>query len=311
MSWQQLHLQCNKANVELAEALLLEEGAISILLEDAGDEPLFEPLPGESPLWQDVIITAFFDTHTVSTHLATDFEQLANHIATQVNASRFWLSSLEDKDWTREWMSHYRPIQCSQSLWIVPKWLEAPDTTATNIIIDPGLAFGTGYHATTRLCLDWLATQNSQGQLQQKTVLDYGCGSGILAVGALLLGAKEALAVDIDPQAILATNQNAQNNRVDDKLQAFLPQAFVDYRQNHAPDIQVITANILAKPLIEFAPLFAQILKKDGTIVLAGLIQSQVDEVLSAYAPYFDMDEPFFFDNNEDRHWYRLSGKRK
>lgn len=311
MSWQQLHLQCNQSAVELAETLLLEENAISILLEDAGDEPLFEPLPGELPLWQEVIITAYFDTHTSNEHCNTNFEQIASHIATQVNASRFWLSSLEDKDWTREWMSHYRPIQCAPNLWIVPKWLKAPDDKATNIIIDPGLAFGTGYHATTRLCLDWLAQQQNKDLLQNKTVLDYGSGSGVLAVGALLLGAKNALAVDIDPQAILASKQNAQNNQVHDKLAVFLPKDFALYQQQHAPSIQIITANILAKPLIQLAPLFAQILTKDGTIVLSGLIQSQVDDVLSAYEPYFVMDKPSFFDNDEDRHWYRLSGTRK
>lgn len=306
MPWQLLHLQCEKTQVEIAEALLLEEGAVSILLEDAGDEPLFEPLPGQSPLWRDVVVTAYFDTHTGGIHSTqdTDFETLASNIASCVNASRFWLSTLEDKNWIKEWMSHYKPIRCSDNLWIVPQWLDAPDPNATNIILDPGLAFGTGYHATTRLCLNWLSHQD----LTDKTVLDYGCGSGILAVGALLLGAKNAIGVDIDPQAVLATNQNAQINQVGDRLKAFLPE---DFRADDKPHIDVITANILAKPLIGFAPFFAQILQKGGTIVLAGLIKSQVDEVLSAYTPYFDMDEPLFFDNPQDAHWYRLSGTRR
>lgn len=306
MSWQQLHLQCHKTSVELAETLLLDEGAVSILLEDAGDEPLFEPLPGEAPLWTQVVITAYFDTHTTDNHHNTDFESLASNIATKINATRFWLSQLQDKDWTREWMSHYTPIQCNDNLWIVPQWLTAPNPNATNIIIDPGLAFGTGYHATTRLCLDWLSTQN----LTDKTILDYGCGSGILAVGGLLLGAKNAIGVDIDPQAVLATSQNANQNAVADKLQVFLPEQFYAFYRDTPTHIDVIVANILAKPLIQFAPLFADILPKNGKIVLAGLIQSQVDEVLDAYTPYFVMDKPICFDNADDAHWYRLSGTR-
>lgn len=307
MSWQQLHLLCDKANTDYAEALLLEEGAISILLEDAGDEPLFEPLPNETPLWSQVVITAFFDTQTNDTYQHTDFEAMGSQIATTVKASRFWLSTLDDKDWTREWMHHYQPIAINDNLWIVPEWLDAPNPDAINILIDPGLAFGTGYHATTRLCLDWLSKQD----LKNKVVLDYGCGSGILGVAALLLGACQVLAVDIDPQAVLATRQNAERNGVQDKIKVFLPDEFKTYFEEHQPTIDTIAANILAKPLIGFTPHFAHILPKKATIVLAGLIQSQVDEVLSAYQPYFHMDSPVHFDNSDDCHWYRLSGTRQ
>lgn len=303
MSWQQLHLQCQKDQTEFAEALLFEAGAASILLEDAGDEPLFEPLPNELPLWQEVVVTAYFDTHNSQEFIHTDFEQIASEIASTVGASRFWLSTLDDKDWTREWMSHYKPICVCDDFWIVPNWQTPPHPHALNLKIDPGLAFGTGYHATTRLCLDWLYHEN----IHQKTVLDYGCGSGILGIGALLLGAKQVIAVDIDPQAILATKQNAKQNNVDGALTALLPEQF----NKDAYAIDVIVANILAKPLIGFAPLFSQILPKEGRIVLAGLIKSQVDAVLSAYAPYFTMDEPFCYTHVEDCHWYRLSGTKK
>lgn len=305
MAWQQIHLQLTKAQVELAEALFYEAEAVSILLEDAGDEPLFEPMPNEEPLWQDVVLTAVFDTNSDDRFANVNFENLAQEIGAEVGASRVWLSVLDDKDWTREWMTHYKPIQCAGNLWIVPEWLDAPDPTATNLILDPGLAFGTGYHATTRLCLDWLASQD----LTDKVVLDYGCGSGILGVGALLLGAKQVLAVDIDPQAVLATRQNAKLNGVEDKLLAFLPEEFVEFIKTNPSQINVITANILAKPLIGFAPHFDTLCTKNTTIVLAGLIQSQVDDVLSAYRPYFEMDAPFNYDNVEDCHWYRLSGK--
>lgn len=307
MSWQQLHLQCPQSAVELAEALFYEVGAVSILLEDAGDEPLFEPMPGEEPLWSEVVMTAIFDTNSDDTFAHTNFENLISDIASEVNASRFWLSSLEDKDWTREWMSHYKPIKCAGNLWIVPEWLDAPEPDAINLILDPGLAFGTGYHATTRLCLDWL----SQQDLTDKLVIDYGCGSGILAVAALLLGAKEVLAVDIDPQAILATTQNAKLNQVGDRLKVFLPDEFIAYHKDNPQLADTITANILAKPLIGFAPYFAKLLKPNGSIVLAGLIRSQTDEVVQAYEPHFELDPAFAYDNAEDGHWHRLSGHKK
>lgn len=307
MSWQHIHLQCPKDKVEFAEALFYESEAVSILLEDAGDEPLFEPLPGEEPLWDEVILTAIYDTNSDDRFDGTDFEALANDIAAQVSASRFWTTRLDDKDWSREWMAHYKPVKCEGNLWIVPEWLDAPDPTATNLTLDPGLAFGTGYHATTRLCLDWLSAQN----LKDKVVIDYGCGSGVLGVAALLLGAKEVLAVDIDPQAILATRQNAALNNVSDRLKVFLPEEFSEYQRSHGLTADTITANILAKPLIEFASLFSNLLKDGGSIVLAGLIENQTQSVIDAYAPYFELGVAYYYDNKDDHHWHRLSGIKK
>lgn len=305
MAWQQLHLQCKKDDVDLAEALLLEAGALSIALDDAGDQPLFEPLPGESPLWDDVILTALFDANTENGS-ADAVEALSHNVAAEVNANRVWVSGLDDKDWEREWMIHYQPIECANDLWIVPNWLTPPKPEATNIIMDPGLAFGTGYHATTRLCLDWLTEQD----LTDKVVIDYGCGSGILGIAALLLGAKQVFAVDIDPQAVLATNQNAERNQVADKLQAFLPQDFDEFRIKQAiAPVDVIAANILAKPLIGLAPYFATLIAKKGKIVLAGLIESQTEAVKSAYQPYFSIDSSHAFSAQEDQHWQRLSGE--
>ncbi|MFW2177352.1 MULTISPECIES: 50S ribosomal protein L11 methyltransferase [unclassified Moraxella] len=302
MPWQQLHLQCEKSQAEMTETLMLEADALSISLDDAGDQPLFEPLPGESPLWDEVIITGLFDT-------STNLEDLSQEIAQQVVASRVWLTKVDDKDWEREWMKNYHPIECANGLWIVPKWLTPPNPSATNIMMDPGLAFGTGYHATTRLCLDWLTEQD----LTDKTIIDYGCGSGILGIAGLLLGAKHVYAVDIDPQAVLATNQNAERNQVADLLQAFLPQEFDEFCKNN-PQIlpaDMITANILAKPLMSLAPYFATLLKPTGKVVLAGLIENQVEAVKSAYQPYFEMDSNFTFSSQEDKHWHRLSGFRK
>lgn len=203
-------------------------------------------------------------------------------------------------------MSHYHPIECANNLWIVPNWLTPPNPTATNIIMDPGLAFGTGYHATTRLCLDWLTEQD----LKDKTVIDYGCGSGILGIAALLLGAKHVYAVDIDPQAVLATNQNAERNNVSQQLSAFLPEDFKTFCDTNAIlPVDMIIANILAKPLISLAPYFATLLKPQGQIVLAGLIEPQVEDVRAAYSTHFDLDTQHAFSTQEDQHWQRLSGK--
>ncbi|WP_019518533.1 50S ribosomal protein L11 methyltransferase [Faucicola boevrei] len=300
MAWQQLHIQCEKSQAELAETLMLEADALSISLNDAGDQPLFEPLPGESPLWDDVVITALFDT-------SVNLEYISQSIAEQVIATRVWQSNVDDKDWEREWMKNYHPIECANNLWIVPKWLTPPNPDAINILMDPGLAFGTGYHATTRLCIDWLTEQD----LTDKVVIDYGCGSGILGIVALKLGAKAVYAVDIDPQAVLATKQNAERNGVLAQLQAFLPQEFEQFCQNSAVlPTQMITANILAKPLISLAPYFATLLEPNGEIVLAGLIENQVDDVKTAYQAFFDMESDFTFSSQEDKHWHRLSGKK-
>ncbi len=304
MTWQQLHLQCAKADVDLAEALLMEADAVSIALDDAGDQPLFEPLPGESPLWDEVVLTGLF-TRNEDADSGQVIEQLGHDIAAAVHASRVWVSVLEDKDWEREWMVNYKPIECANNLWIVPNWLKPPNPEATNIIMDPGLAFGTGYHATTRLCLDWLTTED----LADKVVIDYGCGSGILGIGALLLGARQVYAVDIDPQAVLATRQNAERNHVDDCLQAFLPEDFSEYcAQHEILPADVIIANILAKPLISLAPYFATLIAPQGRIVLAGLIESQTEQVSEAYQPYFALDPKHAFSAQEDQHWQRLSG---
>jgi ribosomal protein L11 methyltransferase len=202
-------------------------------------------------------------------------------------------------------MTHYQPIECANNLWIVPEWLTPPNPEATNIIMDPGLAFGTGYHATTRLCLDWLTHED----LQDKVVIDYGCGSGILGIAALLLGARQVYAVDIDPQAVLATKQNAERNQVDERLLAFLPEEFNDYcAENDVIPVDIIAANILAKPLIGLAPYFATLIAVQGRLVLAGLIESQTEQVIDAYQPYFALDPKHAFTTQEDHHWQRLSG---
>lgn len=302
MAWQQLHFECKKDSVLALEARLFEAGAVSVLLEDAGDEPLLEPPLGTSPLWSDVVVTAIFDTHTADALTGVDFEAQALALGSEAGAGRIWLDVLEDTDWTQAWQAHYTPIQIADGLWIVPKWLKAVDADAVNVYLDPGLAFGTGYHATTRLCLAYLATLDLSG----KTVIDYGAGSGILAICALKLGAKKAYAVDIDPQAVLSATQNATLNDVSERLWSMNVEEFD--MLNVTAD--VVCANILAHPLIALAPRLQGLLKPKGDIVMSGLLTHQADEVLAAYTG-LDMDPPFIFDVAEDAHWCRLSGKNR
>ena len=198
-------------------------------------------------------------------------------------------------------MDYYEPIQIAKKFWIVPEWLEAPDSNAVNIKLDPGLAFGTGNHASTFLCLQWLG----QTDLKDKIVIDYGCGSGILGVAALLLGAKKVYATDIDPQAVLATKQNAELNHVLDRLFVGLPEEFnAEFKSQKA---DVLVANILAAPLMALAPEFATLLKSEGEFALAGVIEEQVADVTGVYSEFFDIVHI----EKREENWCRISGKRQ
>jgi ribosomal protein L11 methyltransferase len=205
------------------------------------------------------------------------------------------ISPLEDKDWEREWMDNFKPMPFGERLWIVPSWTEAPQPEAINILLDPGLAFGTGTHPTTALCLQWLDEHGAE----HDEIIDYGCGSGILAVAAAKLGAGHVWAVDNDPQALIATDDNAQKNSVSEKINAVLPDALPKI---HTP---LLLANILAQPLMEFAARFAAHVTPGGHIVLSGILTEQAEQVAAAYAPWFKMDAPVLKDE-----WVRLSGQR-
>ena len=204
MTWLQLRLNIVKSDVAEVEDLLLAAGAVAVTLEDNADQPLLEPGVGETPLWSQTRLTALYPADT-------NMEQVRQALPgslLQGTAPR--VDILEDKDWEREWMRHYQPMQFGQRLWVCPSWLEPPDPTAVNLLLDPGLAFGTGTHPTTALCLQQLDDMPLNGQ----TVVDYGCGSGILAVAALKLGATLALGVDNDPQALAACRDNAARNSI-------------------------------------------------------------------------------------------------
>lgn len=297
MRWLQIRFETTKTDVALIENLLENLGAVSVILDDAADQPLLEPLPGETPIWDQVIVTGLFNDDE---HNPIDAESLVNFVSAQAPTVRAFHEYIEEQVWERAWMDHYEPIQCGERLWIVPEWLTPPDPNAVNLMLDPGLAFGTGNHASTFLCLQWLDAEPLKG----KVVIDYGCGSGILGIAALLLGAEKVYATDIDPQAILATRQNAEINGVADRLWVDLPEAL----DQQLPDLQadVVVANILAGPLAALAPEFARRTPTGARIVLAGLISEQVDDLQSTYATWFDLSELAMREEN----WCRLSGTR-
>ena len=297
MNWLQIHITVQQSQVEICESLLLSLGAVSVTLDDAEDQALLEPLPGETPLWDNVIVTGIFQQEDDQ---PLDADALCQFIASQIEHTAIRSEVIEDQAWERAWMDYYEPIQVADNLWIVPEWLEAPNPEVTNIKLDPGLAFGTGNHASTFLCLQWLAGLD----LKDKVVIDYGCGSGILGVAALLLGAKYVYATDIDPQAVLATKQNAELNGVADRLWVGLPEEFEAHYQDKT---EILVANILAKPLMMLVETFYNLTVPNAQIALAGLIEEQIEDVKAAYAPYFEITGQQMREEN----WCRLSGHRK
>ncbi|MCG2579551.1 MAG: 50S ribosomal protein L11 methyltransferase [Marinobacter sp.] len=295
MPWIQLQIPADPDNADQLEDLLMEMGAKAVSMEDAADQPLYEPDPGTTPLWHQTSVTGLFDSER-------DIEQLraaitdAWHQQTQQSLPEIAVTLVEDKDWERAWMDDFQPLQFGERLWIVPSWHDAPDPDAANLMLDPGLAFGTGTHPTTAMCLQWLDGQDVQG----KQVIDYGCGSGILGLAALLLGADHVIGVDTDPQALEASRDNAQRNGVENsRLDLYLPESEPDTKAD------IILANILAQPLIGLAPHLAARVKRGGDLVLSGILSNQAREVMEAYEPWFVMDEP-----EQQEEWIRLTGRR-
>jgi len=278
MQWIQLIIPCSRLYSADVESAALEAGALSVTLQDAADQPILEPAVGETPLWDDCVMTALFsskiDTNNVN-------EQMTTYLSGTINAR--W-EQLEDKDWSQEWKQHFQPLKCGDRLWICPSWIAPPDLNAVNLSLDPGLAFGTGSHPTTHLCLRWLDQQDLKG----KIVIDYGCGSGILGIAALLLGAKQVIAVDNDPQALLASRDNAQRNNIAaSRLSTYLPD---DVPATICADVMV--ANILASPLISLAPKLCAMTKPKGLLCLAGLLENQIDAVSKPYLEQFTFSSP-------------------
>ncbi|MFT4519579.1 MAG: ribosomal protein L11 methyltransferase [Halioglobus sp.] len=273
MTWLQLRLDTQSDRVEALENLLLASGAVAVTLEDNGDQPVLEPGVGETPLWHQTCLTGLFLADA-------DMDQVLERIPENLlQGTNRRIEILEDKDWEREWMQHYQPMQFGNRLWVCPSWLPPPDPHAVNLLLDPGLAFGTGTHPTTELCLRELDSL----QLAEKTVVDYGCGSGILAVAALKLGAKLALGVDNDPQALTASLDNAQRNDISSKAFHVTKPEDVE-RDVWSQQADVVIANILAGPLMALAPTLLEFAKPGATVMLSGLLQSQAAELCEHYA---------------------------
>ncbi|WP_226665109.1 50S ribosomal protein L11 methyltransferase [Microbulbifer aggregans] len=294
MPWLQLRVNTNREQAEKIENALLFAGAVSVTLQDNADQPILEPGLGETPLWDETLVTGLFDAE-VDTNVTE--AKAASYLCELLPNARW--EQLEDKDWEREWMSHYKPIQCGDNLWICPSWCEPPQPDAVNLLLDPGLAFGTGTHPTTFLCLQWLAKEPLSG----KNAIDYGCGSGILGIAALLLGAETALGTDIDPQALIASRENALRNNIDpERFPVYLPEKTPPANEASA---DVMLANILAGPLVELAPQLIERTRVGGRICLSGILASQAEKVKTAYSQWIDFDA-----DGEKEEWVRLSGTR-
>jgi len=294
MPWIILKLDTKPNQISLLEELLTNAGASAVTFEDNADQPLFEPPRGDMPVWDNTRLSAMFETNV-------DIDNIIALIQSQLgqNMPPYRVEALEDKDWEREWMDNFHPIQFGKRLWVCPSWRKPPDENAVNMLLDPGLAFGTGTHPTTSLCLKWIDAQELNG----KIVVDYGCGSGILAVAAKLLGAKAVWAVDNDPQALIATKENAHRNNISEHIFVASPEEFDERFIQKAKKADVLLANILAGPLIKLASTLEKLLKVNGNLVLSGILNEQADMVSSHYKEWFDVDDAV-----SDGDWVRITG---
>ena len=296
MAWLQLIADVKRGQIDALEQAILKAGAISITLseqipEGEKQQPILEPDFGDTPLWGFSRLTALFAADCNSKQVEWLLTQLL------VSLPQIRWERLKDKDWEREWMNGYQPIQCSANFWVCPSWAVPPDPQAINLLLDPGLAFGTGAHPTTFLCLQWLAEQT----LKDKTLIDYGCGSGILGIAALLLGAKKAVGIDIDPQAHSATQQNVSRNQLQpEQFPVYLPDACECKRQ-----VDLIVANILSGTLTELAPRLINQLKIGGHLCLSGILETQTAAVLNTYEKHIAF-EPI----SQKDEWVRIAGHR-
>ena len=293
--WQELHFTARKDQIEPLEGWLFARGALSVTLEDEADQPLLEPGPGETPLWDAVRLTALFAGHEDLTPL---LGEVPPELCTQAPSVAV---PVADREWTRVWEDQFHPLQMGERLWICPSWTPPPDPDAVNILLDPGLAFGTGTHPTTAMCLRALDADLPPG----KRVVDYGCGSGILGIAAARLGAAAVLGVDNDPQAITASRDNARRNEVPDTT---FP--VVLSQDNLVATWQAsanwVVANILAGPLVALAPVLTSLMVPGGRLLLAGLLADQAEAVIEAYAPKVALS---IADQQEE--WVLLAGDKR
>ena len=291
MSWLELSVRVSRQNAPLVESLLQNESVLALTLTDDADDPVLEPGVGETPLWPSVCVTALFSGDTPVEPLARVLSLVPGvDRPQQVNFRKF-----EDQQWERVWLDRFQPMQFGSGLWIVPGDQQAPSEAKHVLRLDPGLAFGTGTHPTTRLCLQWMDGHDFSGQI----VVDYGCGSGVLGIVAAIKGATEVICVDNDPQALLATGDNASRNDVANVIHVLMP---AEFKPGSA---DVVLANILAGPLIELAPVLLASLRPGGSLVLSGILEEQAQEVAEAYRKSFEQ-----LTVTVDDGWVRLHGQK-
>ena len=293
MPWIQLRLNADEETSEKYSDWLMACGAQAVTFIDAKDTPIYEPLPGDEVVyWQNTVVMGLYDA-------SYDMDKVLAYLQSihpDKEQMKYKLEQLEDKDWEREWMDNFHPMKFGQRLWICPSWREVPEPEAVNVMLDPGLAFGTGTHPTTSLCLTWLDSLDLHG----KTVVDFGCGSGILSLAALKLGAEKVIGIDIDPQALQASKANAERNGVEDRLALFLPE--------NQPTVKadIVVANILAGPLRELAPTIIEFVAENGVLALSGVLEEQAQTLQQIYSKWCQMDPIAIQDE-----WVRLSGTKK
>lgn len=291
MSWLQIRVAVRRAEVEAVEAAMEAAGAAAVTFADAADEPQLEPPPGATPLWRAVEVTGLFADDAEGEAQVRELEAALRRLVANAPV----VARLADQVWERVWLDTFRPTRFGRRLWVCPHGQRPDDPEAVVVALDPGLAFGTGHHPTTALCLTWLDGCALAGE----TLIDYGCGSGILAIAAARLGAARVIAVDHDPQALEATSANAAANGVAERVLVCHP--------DQAPDVVAdrLVANILAAPLIALAGRFAECLRPGGALALSGILAEQVEAVAAAYAAGFALAPP---QRRED--WALLTGRR-
>lgn len=296
MDWQQFVMNLDTLSCTAVEEIFNRHGAYSVTLSDAGDNPVLEPGPGETPLWADTRITGLFSADA-------DLQKLETELLDELQLTILpphQIEALADRVWEREWLRDFGPMKFGQRLWICPHDSQIEQKEAVIVRLDPGLAFGTGTHPTTALCLDWLDGLALEG----KAVLDYGCGSGVLAIAALKLGCCNASATDIDPQALVATRRNAMSNGVAERL------LVCDSAANVEGEFDVVVANILAGPLVQFAESITSTVAGRGMLALSGVLCEQAAAVMAAYAPWIEFQKPVYREQ-DGQTWSRLTGTRR
>ena len=287
--YHQIEFNIAKDDLAETEKILESYQPLSISMQGFGEEKIYEPLPGEMPIWEKIRVKAMYQN-------IKNLSDLENEIINKTNIkilNNKVIKAIGGKDWQEEWVQSSKPMRFGEKLWIYPDHLIDNLEGKVCVNLNPGLAFGTGSHPTTRLCLEWLEKSN----LDQKSVLDYGCGSGILGISAIKLGAKSVTAIDLDPQAVIASKNNAEKNHVQQEIE------ITDNNKKIEKNFNIIVANILAKPLIELAPYFYKKLNKEGAICLSGILEGQINIIKDAYLKYFNLSEIKIKDG-----WVMMSG---